>query len=231
MRGLFIRSSRQQVDGVRGGCRCAPTTLGHAGLGHELRESIRVCELSLQESQRVPRPGGNLPSLGCGNTCAPTPRHGRPCVVDPEYEPGWRWSRHVNPLAGTPTCQVEHLGLVLSGRAAVKMDDGEEIVLVRATSSTSLPATIAGSWATSPTSRCTCREPPTTRRAIASRGGRPAGEAAPPRAPVERQRRRSGAAHFRADSPHAPRWRRRLRPDCDASHTVRGRRTRQGRRP
>ena len=46
-----------------------------------------------------------------------------------EYEPGWRWSTHVGPLAGTSTCEVEHVGLVLSGRAAVKMDDGEEVVL------------------------------------------------------------------------------------------------------
>jgi quercetin dioxygenase-like cupin family protein len=42
------------------------------------------------------------------------------------YEPGWRWSRHVAPTAGTPTCQVEHVGLVLSGRAVAKMDDGTE---------------------------------------------------------------------------------------------------------
>jgi hypothetical protein len=46
-----------------------------------------------------------------------------------EYRPGWRWSVDVAPIAGTPTCQVEHVGLVLSGRAAVRMDDGEERVL------------------------------------------------------------------------------------------------------
>jgi mannose-6-phosphate isomerase-like protein (cupin superfamily) len=46
-----------------------------------------------------------------------------------EYQPGWRWSTHVGPLAGTPSCQVEHVGLVLAGRAAVKMDGGEELVL------------------------------------------------------------------------------------------------------
>jgi quercetin dioxygenase-like cupin family protein len=45
------------------------------------------------------------------------------------YEPGWRWSEHVGPTAGTATCQVEHVGLVLSGRAAVRMDDGTERVL------------------------------------------------------------------------------------------------------
>ena len=42
------------------------------------------------------------------------------------YEPGWRWSEHVAPTAGTPSCQIEHVGLVLSGRAVAKMDDGTE---------------------------------------------------------------------------------------------------------
>ena len=46
-----------------------------------------------------------------------------------EYQPGWHWSKHVGPIAGTKSCAVEHIGLVLSGRAAVKMDDGEEMVL------------------------------------------------------------------------------------------------------
>jgi quercetin dioxygenase-like cupin family protein len=45
------------------------------------------------------------------------------------YEPGWKWSVHVKPTAGTPSCRVEHVGLVLSGRAMVVMDDGEEILL------------------------------------------------------------------------------------------------------
>ncbi len=45
------------------------------------------------------------------------------------YEPGWKWSEHVRPLAGTASCRVEHVGLVVSGRAMVVMDDGAEIVL------------------------------------------------------------------------------------------------------
>lgn len=44
------------------------------------------------------------------------------------YEPGWKWSEHVGPT-GTTSCRVEHLGLVVSGRAAVAMDDGRELVL------------------------------------------------------------------------------------------------------
>src|SRR5437762_5144631 len=41
------------------------------------------------------------------------------------YSPGWKWSEHVRPLAGTPTCMVEHVGLVLSGACVIAMDDGE----------------------------------------------------------------------------------------------------------
>ena len=45
------------------------------------------------------------------------------------YEPGWVWSKHVGAASGESSCQVEHVGLVVSGRAAVKMDDGEERVM------------------------------------------------------------------------------------------------------
>ena len=45
------------------------------------------------------------------------------------YEPGWRWSTHVGPISGTPLCTVEHLGFVLTGRAAVKMENGDEAIL------------------------------------------------------------------------------------------------------
>jgi len=42
------------------------------------------------------------------------------------YAPGWRWSEDVAPIAGTALCEVEHVGLVVSGRAGVKMADGTE---------------------------------------------------------------------------------------------------------
>jgi quercetin dioxygenase-like cupin family protein len=45
------------------------------------------------------------------------------------YEPGWRWSAHVGAATGDPLCHVEHVGLVLSGRAAVKMADGAERIM------------------------------------------------------------------------------------------------------
>ncbi|MGI8837069.1 MAG: cupin domain-containing protein [Pyrinomonadaceae bacterium] len=46
------------------------------------------------------------------------------------YEPGWRWSEHVSPIAGTPLCEVEHVGMVLSGRAMAAMKDGTEVELM-----------------------------------------------------------------------------------------------------
>ena len=45
------------------------------------------------------------------------------------YEPGWKWSLHVSPLAGAPLCAIEHVGLVISGRAMAALQDGREIEL------------------------------------------------------------------------------------------------------
>ena len=43
------------------------------------------------------------------------------------YEPGWRWSVDVKPIAGTDTCQYHHLGVTLSGVLRVQMGDGTEL--------------------------------------------------------------------------------------------------------
>jgi quercetin dioxygenase-like cupin family protein len=43
------------------------------------------------------------------------------------FEPGWRWSQHVKPMAGTDSCEAAHLGYFVSGRMKVVMDDGEEM--------------------------------------------------------------------------------------------------------
>lgn len=42
-------------------------------------------------------------------------------------EPGWRWSDHVRPIAGTDSCRMNHVGFVLSGRLGWAMDDGTEL--------------------------------------------------------------------------------------------------------
>ena len=43
------------------------------------------------------------------------------------YEPGWRWSTHVGAPLGLKSCSVEHVGMVVSGRATAAMDDGRVI--------------------------------------------------------------------------------------------------------
>jgi len=42
------------------------------------------------------------------------------------FDPGWRWSECIKPIVGTDSCQVAHLMHVVSGRMAVRMDDGAE---------------------------------------------------------------------------------------------------------
>jgi len=43
------------------------------------------------------------------------------------FQPGWRWSEHVKPIAKTDSCQAAHTGFFISGRMRVVMDDGEEM--------------------------------------------------------------------------------------------------------
>ena len=43
------------------------------------------------------------------------------------FQPGWRWSTSVQPLAKTKSCEAPHFQYHLSGRLMVKMDDGSEL--------------------------------------------------------------------------------------------------------
>ena len=42
------------------------------------------------------------------------------------FQPGWKWSTCVKPLAKTQSCQAPHLQYQVSGRLRVVMDDGSE---------------------------------------------------------------------------------------------------------
>jgi quercetin dioxygenase-like cupin family protein len=61
------------------------------------------------------------------------------------YEPGWKWSLHVGPSVGATRCSVEHVGLVLSGKATAAFDDGKVIEL-RAGELFYIPAVPHDSW-------------------------------------------------------------------------------------
>jgi hypothetical protein len=45
------------------------------------------------------------------------------------FEPGWKWSECVKPVAGTESCQARHVGVMQSGRLVVAHDDGTQIEL------------------------------------------------------------------------------------------------------
>jgi ketosteroid isomerase-like protein len=42
------------------------------------------------------------------------------------FEPGWRWSEDVKPIAGTDSCQVHHFSYVMAGSLGVRLNDGTE---------------------------------------------------------------------------------------------------------
>jgi hypothetical protein len=43
-----------------------------------------------------------------------------------KFEPGWRWSTSVKPIAKTDSCLAPHFQYQISGVLHVKMDDGTE---------------------------------------------------------------------------------------------------------
>lgn len=53
-------------------------------------------------------------------------------------QPGWRWSEHVKPIAGTELCEAPHFQYHLSGTLHIQMADGTEFDAV-AGDVTSLP--------------------------------------------------------------------------------------------
>lgn len=44
------------------------------------------------------------------------------------FEPGWRWSNDVKPIAGTASCQAPHFQYHVAGKIAIRMDDGTEFI-------------------------------------------------------------------------------------------------------
>ena len=55
------------------------------------------------------------------------------------FEPGWKWSLHVKPIAKTELCEAGHFQYIISGTLHVMMADGTEADL-EAGSVSSLPS-------------------------------------------------------------------------------------------
>jgi hypothetical protein len=43
------------------------------------------------------------------------------------FEPGWKWSKHVKPIAKTESCEALHFQYHVSGVLHIAMDDGAEV--------------------------------------------------------------------------------------------------------
>ena len=61
------------------------------------------------------------------------------------YEPGWKWSEHVGPSLGATRCEVEHVGMVVSGTATAAFADGT-VVELRPGELFYIPPTPHDSW-------------------------------------------------------------------------------------
>lgn len=56
-----------------------------------------------------------------------------------KFQPGWRWSECIKPVVGTDSCQVAHVGYAVSGRIAVRMNDGSQTTIEQGMSYTIPP--------------------------------------------------------------------------------------------
>jgi hypothetical protein len=45
------------------------------------------------------------------------------------FQPGWRWSNDVKPIAQTERCMFTHNGYVVAGSAVIQAEDGSETTL------------------------------------------------------------------------------------------------------
>jgi len=43
------------------------------------------------------------------------------------FQPGWKWTDCIKPVAGTDTCQVHHFGVLVAGAMHVVNGDGSEM--------------------------------------------------------------------------------------------------------
>jgi hypothetical protein len=44
------------------------------------------------------------------------------------FQPGWRWSNDIKPIAKTSSCEAPHFQYHVSGKLMILMDDGTEIL-------------------------------------------------------------------------------------------------------
>jgi hypothetical protein len=81
------------------------------------------------------------------------------------FQPGWRWSNDVRPIAGTDSCEAPHFQYHVSGQLAIHMDDGTEMIAKPGDSPRCPAGTRPGSSVTSLSRSWTGTAQATTQRA------------------------------------------------------------------
>ena len=112
----MVRSGRSFPFTPPGYVSASTTLIGPAFVDRE----VVVAGINIRRFEDMPtldlEGGGTLETASVGRTTLGRAR----------YEPGWKWSEHVGKRLGKKSCLVEHVGIVLTGRAVVAMDDGEQ---------------------------------------------------------------------------------------------------------
>src|SRR5687768_12635345 len=111
-RGITAVASSQGQDPISR-TRCSAKDMEVTSDNSELSRSFN----SPDETRNFPKGKGEVVKLA-GMT-----------FMRGNFEPGWRWSECVKPIAGTESCQVTHTGVMISGRLGIRTDDGREVEL------------------------------------------------------------------------------------------------------
>jgi ketosteroid isomerase-like protein len=93
-------------------------------VGRDPEEVGRLAEVLISNLQRD---GKTRPFAAHGHAVVGSA--GGEAVLRGVFEPGWRWSADIAPIAGTATCQTRHLGYVVSGRMQIQLEDGRDAVI------------------------------------------------------------------------------------------------------
>lgn len=79
------------------------------------------------ETRNIDTPDETRPFRGHGNMAVVT--IGDFTIGKGTFEPGWKWSEDVKPIAGTDSCMTRHTGVCVSGAMTVRSDDGHETTI------------------------------------------------------------------------------------------------------
>jgi len=91
-------------------------------------KEVAMADASTMETAAVHKKGLDSPdeTRTFGKGKAEVVNVGGVSIFRLHYEPGWRWSEHIKPMAKTDRCEVRHVGYMVQGRLKIVGRDGSE---------------------------------------------------------------------------------------------------------